>query len=258
MHDGKKQATLNFGGYSQYYNYMSYYQGYGGFDWYADIFYMNQSTWTNPNGVGYQYGWCDTGYQNEAAMSDATSLGFIYQYGLMESTKGHSFTFESMNAAASFSKNAIWDITSYIEKNGSLYPKATDKLKVSYTGEHVDLATLGGAGDFKNIVAVAFEMENYGHPGNSCTYGYPVVGGELAIGNVTVKWSKKADLQKIGPLPTPYLLHHQLFGVPHVTAERAASHHSAGGGADGAGGIHSGHDPGGAHQFHLPPTEHFF
>ena len=254
MVGGKRHVTLNFGGYSEYYNYMSYYQGYGGFDWYADIFYMNQSTWTDQNGFGYQAGWCDTGYQNEAAMSDATSLGFIYQYGLMESAKGHSFTFDSMNAAASFSKNAVWAVTSYTEQNGSLYPKATDEFKVSYTGRHLDLAKLGKPGDFKDIAAVAFQMVSYGHPGDICTYGYPVVGAELAIGNVTVTWSKKADLEQTGPLPTPYLLHHQMHAVPRVTAERLAvrddtSHPSAGRGGGG-----HGHAPGEV----LPPVDHVF
>lgn len=258
MAGGKKHTTLNFGGYSEYYNYMSFYQGYGGFDWYADLFYMNQSTWTNANGVGYQYGWCDTGYQNVATMSSATSLGFIYQYGLMESASSHSFTLNSMNAAASFSKNAVWDVTSYIEKDGSLYVKATDQLKVSFTGEHVNLATLGNPGDFKDIAAVAFQLVSYGEGGNTCTYGYPVVGAELAIGDIKVTWSKTADLQKSGPLPAPALLHHQLPETPHATAERPAVHNDAGHSGAHDGGLPAGHDWGGASQFHLPSTDHFF
>ena len=59
--DGSRKETLNFDGFSGYYGYMSYHEGYGGFNWYADFLYMNDSTWTNANGVGYQYGWCDTG-----------------------------------------------------------------------------------------------------------------------------------------------------------------------------------------------------
>jgi hypothetical protein len=263
MTDGRTREKLNFGGYSGYYQYMSYYQGYGGFDWFADVLYMNESTWTSPNGVGYQYGWCDTGYQNEAAMSSATSLGFIYQYGIMESAGKHSFTLDSMNAAASFSKNAVWDLISYTENNGSLYQKAADKLKVSFTGEHVNLAALGNPDDFKNIAAVAFQLVNYGHAGNKCTYGYPVVGAQLVIGDVKVTFSKKADLpDNNGRLLPPYLQHHQLDGVPHVNAERQAP--NAWHGAENSSNHHqyhqgsAGHDPGFSPQFHLPAVEHFF
>jgi len=260
--DGAR-ATLNFAGFSGYYGYMTYYQGYGSFDFFADFLYMNATTWTNPNGIGYQYGWCDTGYQNEAAMSNATSLGVIYQYGLMESASRHSFTLNSMNVAASFSKGAVWDIISYTEKNGSLFEKADDKLKVSFTGEHVKLAALGNPYDFTNIAAVAFHLHSYGRPGNKCTYGYPVAGAQLAIGNVKVTWSRNADLPNDnGRLLTPYLLHHRALGVPHITAEHQTS--SAGHGAEHSSNPHqyhqdsAGHDPGISPQFHLPATEHFF
>lgn len=252
-----KSETLNFGGFPGYYNYMSYYQGYGGMNFFADFLYMNATTWTAPNGVGYLYGWCDTGYQNEVAMSGASSLGVIYQYGIMESASHHSFTLETMNAASSFDRHALWHVISYTEQGGSLVTKATDTLKVSYHGEQVNLASLGGPGDFKNIAAVAFQLVSYGRPGDKCTYGYPVVGPQLAIGDVALTWSKKADLPHgNGKLPTPYLLHHPAFAVPHLTA----SHH----------GVNSptehhqyhqdsaGHDPGISSQFHLPAIEHFF
>jgi len=259
MHEGTT-ATLNFAGMPGYYNYMSYYQGYGGFDFFADFLYMNATTWTNPNGVGYQYGWCDTGYQNIATMSDATSLGVVYQYGIMESASKHTFTLTSMNAASSFDRGAVWDAISYTEKNGSLYPKAEDKFKVSFTGKEVNFATLGGADDFKNIAAVAFQLHSYGRPGDKCTYGFPVVGPELAIGNLKVTFSKKADMaDKNGRVLTPYLLHHLAPAVPHVTA----LHHGSGGQAPHSMDAHqyhqdsAGHDPGNP-QFHLPASEHFF
>src|SRR5579862_5579221 len=229
MHEGTK-ATLNFGGMPNYYNYMSYYQGYGGFNFFADFLYMNATTWTNPNGEGYLYGWCDTGYQNEATMSDASSLGVNYQYGLMESTGKNTFTLDSMNEASSFIKNALWYVISYTEKHHSLYEKADDRLTVSNTAKHVDFAQLGNPGDFQNIAAVAFELHNYGRPGDKCTYGYPVVGGQLAIGNLTVTWSKKADMpDNNGRLLTPYLLHHQVVAA-HLTAvhQGADAGHGAG------------------------------
>jgi len=261
MHEDTK-VILNFAGMPGYYNYMSYYEGYGGFQFFANFLYMNATTWTSPNGFGYQYGWCNTGYQNETAMSDATSLGVVYQYGLMESASKHTFTLDSMNAASSFSKNATWEVMSYTEKNHSLYPKADDKFKVSFTGEYVNFATLGQPGDFTNIAAVAFILHNYGHPGDKCTYGYPVVGGQLAIGNLTVTWSKKADMpDKGGKLLSPYLLHHPMAVVPHLNAVHPGS--NIGHGGANPANMHqyhqdsAGHDPG-ASQFHLPPTEHFF
>jgi hypothetical protein len=39
--NGSRNETLNFGEYSGYSDHMSYHQGYGGFDWFADFFYMN-------------------------------------------------------------------------------------------------------------------------------------------------------------------------------------------------------------------------
>jgi hypothetical protein len=239
--------TLNFYGFTGYYGYIT--QAYGGFNFTADFLYMNATTWTDPNGPGYQNGWCNTGYQNEAAMSNATSLGVIYQYGLMESASTkHTFTLDSMNVAASFSKNAVWDITSYTEGKGYLVPKAEDKFRVSFTGEYVKLSTLGKSSDFKDIVAVAFQLQNYGHPGNKCTYGYPIVGAQLAIGNVKVTWSTATDLSgNTGILLTPYLLQHPSFALPRVTGERQGNFSS-----EGASSLDShqyrhtsaGHDPG--------------
>jgi len=259
MHQGT-QATLNFAGMPGYYAYMSYYQGYGGFNFFADFLYMNATTWTNSGGVGYQAGWCHTGYQNEAAISNATSLGVIYQYGIMESASKHTFTLDSMNVAPSFSKGAVWEAISYTEKNGSLYPKADDKFKASFTGKYVNFATLGNSGDFTNIAAVAFQLHSYGKPGDKCTYGYPVVGPQLAIGNVTVTWSTKADMpDKPGRLLTPYLLHHPALAA-HVTALHHGSGAHAAPNSQDAHHYHqdsAGHDPG-SPQFHLPASEHFF
>jgi hypothetical protein len=261
MNDGKHRKGLNFGGFSGYYGYMSYYDGYGGFNYQDNFLYMNQSTWTNPNGVGYQYGWCDTGYQNVAAMSHAKSLGWIYQYGVMESATGHSFTLKSMNVAASFSNDAQWNVISYTENNGKLQVKAVDPLYVSYTGAHVYMSTLGQPGDFRHIAAVAFQMVGYGTPGNTCTYGYAVFGVQLAIGDVKVNWSKTADLDNTGgKLPTPWLLHHPSHTVPHPGAVPSHVHSGGGDHAD----SHHGHS--GDHgqlssltpDFHLPAIDQFF
>jgi hypothetical protein len=230
---------------------------------------MNDSTWTNPNGLGYKYGWCDTGYQNEAAMSDAHSLGWIYLYGLMDSSSGQTFTFNSMNAAASFSKGAVWDIISYTQKHGSLYVKAVDELKIGFTGKHVKMATLGSPGDFKNISAVGFQLVSYGKGGNTCTYGYPATGAQLAIGDVKVTFTgTPAAKHNVNP-PMPYLLLHQPPPGAHPGALRHGDHLGADGGGghhsvvpDGGGfhsHLHALDDPsGGGSQFALPPTDHFF
>lgn len=254
------KATLNFAGMPGYYNYMSYYEGYGGFKFYADFLYMNATTWTDPNGPGNQEGWCDTGYQNVATKADASSVGFIYQFGIMESASHHTFSLNSMIAAASFSRNAVWDVISYTESHGSLVQKAFDTLKVSYTARQVKFDTLGNPDDFKNIAAVYFQLASYGKPGNSCTYGYPVVGAQLVMGGVKVTWSSKAVLTSGGEWSLVHLMQHQVRGVAHATAERSG----AGTGDGGVNAFHhyhqdsAGHDPGTDAQFHLPAVEHFF
>jgi hypothetical protein len=262
MNEGSHHKGLNFGGFQGYYGYMSYYDGYGGFNYADNFLYMNQSTWTKPNGIGYQYGWCDTGYQNEASMSHAKSLGWIYEYGVMESATGHSFTLKSMNVAASFSNDALWNIISYTEHHGQLRVKAVDPLYVSYTGAQVDMSTLGHPGDFQKIAAVAFQMVSYGKPGNTCTYGYAVFGVQLAVGDIKVKWSTAADLDKnAGRLMTPWMLTHPSYPTPHPGA---LEHHLDTGThqAD----THHGHGTGGgetsaltaAEQFQLPAIDHHF
>jgi hypothetical protein len=252
----REGKALNFQGFSGYYGYMSYHDGYGGFNYLSDLLFMNQSTWTDPNGVGYQNGWCDTGYQNEAAMSQAQSLGWIYLYGGMESANGHSFTLKSMNAASSFSDNAVWNVISYTERNGHLRIKAVDAITVSYTGEHVNFDTLGHRGDFRNIAAVAFQMVSYGNPGNTCTYGYAVFGLQLAIGGVRAKWSKTADLGNHGKLLTPWLLQHASQAVPIAGASGLHVHSDAGQPADLLRGQDHGHSLAAGH--HAPLVEHFF
>lgn len=258
MDEATHRAKLNFSGFSGYYGYMSYYDGYGGFNFQYDFLYMNQSTWTDPNGVGYEEGWCDTGYQNVAAMSQAKSLAWVYEYGVMESASRHSFTLTAMNVASSFSNDAVWNVISYTENNGALKVKAVDQLTVSYTGEHVKLAALGQPGDFQNIAAVAFEMVSYGSPGNTCTYGYGVIGQQLAIGAVNVKFSKTANLgNRAGKLPTPWMLHH----ASHAIAHPGATQPHVPGADQHVEQIHA-HDgqaqlswP--AHDFHPPVVDHF-
>jgi len=269
MHD-KKGKGLNFSGFSGYYGTMSAHDGYGGFNYESDFLYMNQSTWTAPDGFGYEEGWCDTGYQNVAAAAKATSLAWIYEYGLMETDSKKTFTLQSLIAAASWSSAESWDIISYTEKNGSLTMKATDEITATFSkGETIKFKGKVAKG-FTNIAAVAFELVNSGSAGNTCTYGSGVQGVQLCIDDVKVKWSKKADLKNDnGKLASPYMLHHQ-HTAAHATAQLTHNGHSdvgIGNGNHGAShhvdsGYHSqllslGHDTGLTSQFHLPTVEHF-
>jgi hypothetical protein len=263
-HKGK---GLNFGGFSGYYGLMSVHDGYGGFNYLADFEYMNASTWTSPGGWGYQYNWCDTGYQNISAEAKTASLGWVYQYGLMETANGHSFSLESFLAAASFSSNQSWELISYTENKGELIQKATMDLSLGYN--EIDTVKLTGKNTkgFSNIAAVAFEMINYGSPGNSCTYGTAVYGYQMCIDDLKVKFSKKADLKHDnGKLLTPYQLHHHT-GAAHVAAASQMAHNVAAayGGEPAAhhadAGYHSQllsleQESGLTGQFHLPAVEH--
>jgi len=265
---GHKSKGLTFGGYTGYYGLMSAHNGYGGFNFLADVEYMNASTWTSPGGWGYQNGWCDSGYQNVSAAAKSNSLGWIYQYGLMESASGHTFSLESFLATVSWSLNQKWELISYTESKGVLVQKATMDLSLSYN--QVETVKLTGkyAKGFSNIAAVAFEMINYGTPGNSCTYGTAVYGYQMAIDDMKVKFSKKADLNyNNGKLLTPYLLNHHISAASVAAASRI-SHDESGGHLGEPGHTHQlnpehhaqflppGHDPALTDQFHLPPVEH--
>jgi hypothetical protein len=254
MNDGKHQAAaLNFGGFTGYYGLMSAHNGYGGFNYVGAFNYMNASMWTNPNGYGYQNDWCDTGYQNMSADAKSSSLGWIYEYGLMESASRHSFSLESLLATASFSDNQKWEIISYTEKHGSLVEKASMYVTLSYDKISDIKFTGKNAKGFSNIAAVAFQMASYGSPGNSCTYSTAVYGLQMAFDKVKVKFSTTADLkQNAGDLLTPYQLNHAVAAghsavAPHnFTAVHAdaADHHSH---------LHS---PEPASLFGLPAIEH--
>jgi hypothetical protein len=265
MNDGKHKNTgLNFGGFSGYYGVMSAHDGYGGFDYLGDVEYMNASTWTQPGGAGYQLGWCDSGYQNVASATKNASLGWIDQYGLMESASAHSFSLDSLVATASWSANQTWEIISYTEKQGSLVEKASMYVSLSY--DKADTIKFAGkmAKGFSNIAAVAFEMVSYGSPGNSCTYGTASYGTQMAIDNMKVKFHKNTDLKhNAGKLPAPYLLHHH-SGPAHV---QALPHPGSHAGEAGSAVQHENdrghlapapveHDIGLTSQFHLPAVEH--
>jgi hypothetical protein len=263
---------LNFGGFSGYYGLMSAHDGYGGFNYLDDFYYMNQSTWTKPDGPGYEQGWCDTGYQNVAAAAHATSEAWIYGYGLMESG-GRSFTLESFLACAGWSSDMPWNIVSYTDDNGVLKEKASDRITVTFSkAEKINLTTTGPKQGFANIAAVAFTMVSSGQPGNTCigSVGYGVIGYQIAIDAVKVRFSKRANLKHDnGHLLTPYLLHHQHHGA-HAGPLLPGGHHPDAAadsvhdpdGHQGDGSYHTQllsleHHSGLTVQFALPQPEHF-
>jgi len=268
MHDKKhKTKGLNFSGFSGYYGAMSAHDGYGGFNYLDDVLYMNQSTWTKPDGAGYINGWCDTGYQNVAAAAKATSLAWIYEYGVMETDSSKTFTLESFLATASWSANEEWNVISYTESNGSLTEKGSQDIYVNFS--KADTFKFKGK-DWKGISAVAFSIVTEGSPGNTCTYGSAVYGVQMCIDQLKVKFAKKADLKHNGGnLQTPYMLHHQhnaahVAAISQATHDISATHLNNGSSSHHQtdSGYHSqllslSHDTGLTSQFHLPSVEHF-
>ncbi|HTT84948.1 MAG TPA: hypothetical protein VMF67_15840, partial [Rhizomicrobium sp.] len=225
MQDKKhKTKGLNFGGFSGYYGPMSGHDGYGGFDYVGDVSYMNASIWTKANGPGYELGWCDTGYQNIAQAAHTKSLGWIYEYGLMETASKHTFTLESFLATASWSYNQPWEVISYTEKNGALVQKGT--MNITPTFSKAETITFKGK-DWTGIAAIAFEIQGDGSAGNTCTYGTARYGYEMCIDKVKVKFAKKADLKhNASNLLTPYQLHHHTAAA-HVAAASQGAHDAA-------------------------------
>ena len=196
----------------------SYYgnlSGIGYFNFTGDMEYICQSTWTSPGGSGYKSHWCDTGYQNLAAAAKDTGVGWVYDYGVMETADTHSFTLLSFMAAASWSANQSWVIVSYVDDNGMLQEKSSKDFKATFS--KAETIKLGNG--FHNIAAIAFELLSYGSPGNTCTYGTPEYGLQLAFDKIRFYESKKADLKHDnGHLPTPYMLKHPYHVAAHVAA----------------------------------------
>jgi hypothetical protein len=242
--------------------------GDGNLNFLDDVLYMCQSVWTMPGGSGYMNHWCDTGYQNVNAAAKDIGVGWIYDYGLMETASSHSFTLLSFIAAASWSKNEPWNIISYVDDNGSLVEKASDEIKVSSSkAETIRFSRKG----FSNIAAVAISLVSLGSPGNTCTYGVGEQGYQFVFDKIRYYESKKAGLRHDnGHLATPYMLKHQTHVMPHIAATHAvetpdsntgnAHPHDAAHTAGTA--YHSqllllGHDSGLTGQFVLPQPEHF-
>jgi hypothetical protein len=228
--------NLHSGYIGNYYGYLSTHQGYGGFNYAEDILFMNRSTWTAPDGIGYQSGWCGTGFQYAC---EGKGEAWIDKSGFMESAKPtETFTLKSMIAASAWDTDAKWEINSYTYSDGTLMLKASDVLTISQTAEKVNFAGLGGKTDFRDISAVSFVLMAKGGGGSTCnTVGQPTYGYQLSFDNLKVHWNGK--IPKGGHvLPAATHAHHHVSPLP-IPPVRAALDHAAAQSADDA---H--HDPG--------------
>jgi hypothetical protein len=260
---GKHNEKLTFEGFPGYYGLMSQEDGYGGFNWSGDFLYMNTSLFRNEP-------WCNAGYENVASSCGSSALGWIYIDGGFESVKPtETFNLRSMVCASAWSSNQEWGVISYTYSDGHLTEKASDSFYISQYAEKINFSKLGGKNDFRNIAAVVIDLENLGSYGNTCSYGGPVFGYQLAVGDLKVHWNGKIPkhgLQRTGSLPGG--IHHL---HPTVAAQlHHASHTSPHGQAGHSSPIHAppdyhsqllhfgshGHD-GLAAEFTLPHTDHF-
>lgn len=269
-----KQETLGFNGFDNfsghYYGPMSANDGYGGFDYGTDVFFMNRSTWTSPNGVGYQNGWCDTGYQNACHGKGDV---WIYQTGVMESANlKETFSLKNMIAAASWSDDQPWRFSSYVYKNGTLHLKASDTIYIGQTAQRINFLKIDGKGAFENISAFTIQMEGYGRLGNTCNDGTGAYGTQLVLDDLKVRWNGKVPVggaaghhQMLVPPHLGYHKHPTVMPVPGHEHPSQPAHAGQSVGApheNGSGAYHTQllllhHDPGLTGEFALPQPEHF-
>ncbi len=214
--------NLHSGYEGNYYGYMSLHQGYGGFDYADAILFMSRSTWTSPNGVGYQYQWCYNGF---LTVNRGHGEAWIYKSGMMETANlAETFSLKSMTAASSWDTDAEWAVNSYVYANGKLNLKASDVLTISQNAEKVDFAALGSKSDFQKISAVSFVLLVQGQAGFTCGYGN-LYGYQMAFDNLKVHWNGKIPRGGHSPLAMTHA-HHHVTALP-VSLVHAAIDHAA-------------------------------
>ena len=250
------KETLNFGPFAGYYGAMSGEDGYGGLNYSGLVEYLNAIYWENI--ATY---WCETGYQNVAAATGASSIGYVYDYGTFSSAGSPKETFDlkSFVESAAWSANMKWTLTTYRggTEVGAMIFYASDapgttavKLKVPTSiGSH--------------ITSFALLMDDIGTGGNSCGgYGTPVEGYQLAFGDMKIVWNGKIPVghgtsnhtshqHHVSPAP---LIAHQLDPFTG-TVHRPDAHHDAAPWHTEL--LALAHDPGSlTSQFALPQVEH--
>ncbi len=248
------KEVLNFTGIS--YCYCSWQLGYGGLNW-SGLERMDTSLFQHEP-------WCDTGYQNVAAATGASALGWFYYDGAAESVNpAETFSFKSMIVASAWSTNQEWRFNAYTYSSGALHLKGSEYFYLSQQAQTLHFGKLG-----KNIAAFSFQMMDLGSAGNTCTYGSGTYGYQMAIGNVTIVWNGKIphhESVRHTPLPGQHAAHHPGYAAAHLASpgahenanphDTAQTHH--------AGAWHTqllafGHEPGSlTADFKLPQTEHF-
>jgi hypothetical protein len=257
------RETLNFTDFSGYYGSMSAHDGYGGLD-YADgsnfgVEYLNTSFFSRTD-------WCDTGYQNVAAATGASALGYIGYHGTFESADlKDSFSLKLMIAASAWDTNQEWTISTYTYSGGGLHLRDSENVYLSQSAQTLKFGALG-----RNIAAFTILVDDLGSGGNTCSSGVPTYGYLLAFGDLKLQWNGKIPTHSRGPhlaLPRETLhAHSHVTPDPtHLTGSTHAPHcvHGAHTGGASGGDYHSqllglGHDAEGlTGEFKLPQTEHF-
>jgi hypothetical protein len=237
--------------------------GYGGFNWIGSFEYINT--------MCFNTAWCDTGYNNVAAVSASPTVAWVYDYGTVESAKlSESFDLKSIASASAWDTNQEWTFTSYTYKNGSFTVKGSANVYLSQLAQTINFATLGGKGAFQKIDAIHIQVDNLGTSGNTCSYGASTYGYQMVFDNVKVHWNGKIPqnngahlVQLPGHMPHPH--HHATLAALHNSGGHApgtwhgghtAPHHA--GGAYHSQLLNLGHDPGGlTTEFRLPQPGHF-
>ncbi len=259
----KQRETLNFTGFSAYYGPMSAHEGYGGFDYSGFVEYMNTIFWQK-----IETCWCETGYQNVAAATGASSIGWIYEDGTFTSANPkETFDLKSFVAAAAWSANMEWQLTTY----SAAGPRTMDFYVTDAPrtpAQHIKVAKSVG----NDITGFNLLMLSIGTGGNTCTdcgnnMGYGAYGYQMAFGDMRITWNGKIphgghELRG----ETPHARHHVTPNPINANAGMPAHHAQHGSGSashHGDAAWHTqllafGHDPGNlTAEFKLPQTEHF-
>jgi hypothetical protein len=187
---------LNFNSFGGYYNNL-YHSSYGGFDW-LNMMELNKSMIDNVLGC------CDTGYNNvlhgkgEGVAIETNS--FMYTYA-------QTFNLKSGTFASAWPTNQ--PVYFYGWANGS----ETGEIKVNLgqNATTIDFAKYGN--EFKNINELEIRVMSKGEAGNTCTYGVPTYGYQVAFDNLRITLSSPSA-------------HHAEQGQ-HIFLPRLAQHHIA-------------------------------
>jgi hypothetical protein len=189
--------NLNFNGFGGYYNNL-YHSSYGGFDW-LNMMEINKSMIDNI------LGYCDTGYNNvlHGRGEGVAVLGDSFMY-----TYAQTFNLKSGVFASAWSTNQ--PVYIYGWANGS--ETGEIKVNLSQNATRIDFAKYGN--EFKNLNELEIRVMSKGEAGNTCTYGKPTYGYQVAFDNLKITLNAPSA-------------HHGGQGN-HIFQPRVAQHHIGG------------------------------